>query len=315
MSSLLGLTLVSAAWLLWPKDNHDATSTDSSPAKTGPYVRSMEGTVPDGKLLPEHRAALATTGATTTPLAYGELKRLFDYYLSAVGEQSIDAISQQIQLALDQRLPPEHTAAAKRLLGLYLAFKLELVALDKTHMADASGAQALRKRFVAMQDLRAQFFSAEEVKGMFGFEDLYDTDALARLEIDQNPDLSTAQKRARIAALDAAMPATLRADREAPRAVMLAEQKVLEMRAKGASDDDIYRLRAQTFDAQAASRLAALDRDEQAWKTRIARYLEVRSHLIKSMADAPENERQAALDQLQQAQFTAMERPRLAAYN
>ena len=39
------------------------------------------------------------------------------------------------------------------------------------------------------------------------------------------------------------------------------EQQVQARRAQGASDDEIYRLRTAAFDAQAASRLAEVDRE------------------------------------------------------
>lgn len=311
-AGLLGLALLGAGWWLWPVGPAAVPANDatSAAAPGDAFVRSMAGTAPDGDLLPAQRGSGATAGA----LPYAELKRLFDYYLSAVGEQSIESIAQQIRAVLDQRLPSAQAEAAKRLLGQYLAFKRELVTLEKNLGAGPTGVQALRKRFVAMQDLRARFFNAAEEQGLFGFEDMYDADALARLEIDQNPALSAAQKREQLAALDAAMPAALRADREAPRVVLRAEQKAQEMRASGASEDDIFRMRAKAFDPAAASRLADLDREELAWKNRIASYLSERSKVLKTLANAPESERQAALSQLQQAQFSAEERPRLAAY-
>ena len=92
------------------------------------------------------------------------------------------------------------------------------------------------------------------------------------------------------------------------------EQRAADMRAKGASDDEIYRMRAKEFDAGAASRLADLDREEAAWKQRIVTYLEARSQVLKSQVNATPSERQQALITLQQSQFSEDERRRLAAY-
>ena len=149
---------------------------------------------------------------------------------------------------------------------------------------------------------------------MFGFEDAYDRDALARLEISQNTALSAVQKREQLAVVDASMSAALRADREAPRVVIKVEDMARQMRANGASDDEVYRMRAKELDPQAASRLAEVDQDELAWKNRIAAYLSERSKVLKAQADMPDSERQAALNQLQQAQFSEQERRRLPAY-
>lgn len=271
----------------------------------------MQGTVPDGdlRMLPGAQAALATSA-----LPYAELKRLFDYYLSAVGEQTIEAITQEIAGDLQQRLSADQLPAAKRLLALYLQFKLALVDLEKKPELAGTDVKAIRQRLLAMQDLRSQFFSFEETQGMFAFEDDYDQDAVARLEVSQNPALNAAQKKEQLAALDASQSALLREEREAPRVVLKVEEMAQTLRAQGASEDDIYRMRSKELNPEAAARLAEVDRDESAWKSRIASYLDERSKLLQAQGDALPAEREAALAQLQQSQFNPDERRRLAAY-
>jgi lipase chaperone LimK len=316
---LLGAAVGVAALIVWQVFFSQSTPVGAvtAPAQTGasganaPFVRSMQGTLPDGDLLALQGGQSAIPSGS---LAYGELRRLFDYYLSAVGEQSIEAITQHIHAELGRRLPAQQAKKAQRLLALYIEFKRELVELDGKPSLSGNGVAAIRARMLAMQDLRARYFSNEETQGMFGFEDAYDMDAVARLEVSQNPALSALEKQQQLAALDAAMPANLRAERDASTVVVRVEQKAQELRAKGASEDDIYRMRAKEFDASAASRLAEVDREEAAWKSRIASYLEERSKLLKASANATESERQASLAQLQQSAFSEAERPRLRAY-
>ena len=281
-------------------------------SRATPFVRSMQDTLPDGDLqaIQMGLAASASGGG----LAYGELKRLFDYYLSAVGEQSIETITLQIRGELDRRLPPSQAQKAQRLLGLYIAFKGELVRVESQPQLVGNGLQAIRGRFMAMQDIRARYFSAQESEGMFSFDDSYDLDAIARLEVSQNPALNAAQKKQQLAALDAVLPEQLRKEREATSIVVRIEQQAQELRAKGGSEDDVYRMRAKELDPQAAARLADVDREEAAWKGRIAQYLEERSKLFQSQANASASERQTVLAQLRQTHFTEAERPRLVAY-
>ncbi len=285
-----------------------AAAPASAPAA---FVKSQEGTQPDGKLSLQASAASSADGA---PLAYGELRRLFDYYLSALGEQNLPGITQQIQTELDRSLSPHQAQKARRLLDLYLSFKRGLVDLEAQPTLVGDSIAAIRQRMLAQQDLRSQYFNPEEIEGMFGFEDVMDADAVARLEISQNTKLSATQKQQRLAALDAAMSPTLRTEREASHAVATVEQRAAEMRSQGASDDDIYRMRAKEFDAGAASRLADLDREEAVWKQRIGTYLEARAQVLKSQSQASASERAQALLQLQQSQFSEEERRRLAAY-
>jgi lipase chaperone LimK len=313
--ALLGLAVLAGAMLAWWQQG-TALQTAARPVlaargERAPFVPSMVGTVADGDL-----QSMQDGGATgpTGALAYGELRRLFDYYLSAVGEKSVEAISQQIRSELDRRLAPPQAKKAQRLLALYIEFKRELVRLESEPQLVGNGVQAIRGRLLAMQDLRAHYFSAAETEGMFGFDDAYDMDAIARLEISQNPALSAAEKQKQYAALDAAMPATLREQRDASSVVVRVEQQAQDLRAQGASEDDIYRMRAKAFDPQAAARLADVDREELAWKARIARYVEERNKLLQSQSQATPSERQTALTQLQQSLFSEEERPRLAAY-
>ncbi len=316
-AGLIGLAVLASAMLAWWASNGSQAAPPPVPVlaadgKPAPFVASMRDTIPDGDLRSMQAGGNATTANGT--LAYGELRRLFDYYLSAVGEQSIEAITQQIRSELARRLAPVQAQKAQRLLALYIEFKRELVRLESQPQLVGPGVQAVRGRLLAMQDLRQRYFSAAETEGMFGFDDAYDLDAISRLEISQNAKLSAQEKQQQYAALDAAMPAALREQRDASSVVVRVEQLAQDLRAKGASEDDIYRMRAKAFDPEAAARLADVDREEKTWKARIAQYQEERNKLLQSQTQTSTSDRQAALAQLQQNYFTAEERPRLAAY-
>jgi lipase chaperone LimK len=148
---------------------------------------------------------------------------------------------------------------------------------------------------------------------MWGFDDTYDDDAVARWEIMQDTKLTPDEKRAKLAALDAKMPPELRKEREAPHVVAKEEDKARQMRAAGASEDDIYRMRAATFSPEAAARMAAVDQENADWKTRIADYLDARGQVLNntSLSDA---DKQSAVQQLRDAKFSANEQKRLGAY-
>lgn len=313
-AALLALALAGVFWLVGRNGTSEPAPGAATPQAQADaaFARSLQGTQPDGDL--RILSGGQSLGSNGPALPYAELKRLFDYYLSVVGEQSVQAIAQQIRQVLAQRLPAVQLDAANDLLARYLDYKRALVTLEQNPAQGGSNLALLRQRFASMQALRARWFSAAEDQAMFGLEDAYDQDALARMEVSQDPALGAGQKRERLAVLDAAMPATLRAERDAPRQIINVENKALEMRASGASDQDVFAMRAQALDPQAATRLAALDREEQAWKNRIGVYLSERSKLLQAQPDASASERQAALEQLQQSQFTPAELPRLAAY-
>ena len=307
--AVLGVVVVGAVYFLWPSEEQSPSAAASDETSTA-FAKSMDGTVPDGNI---QLGSLSSNAGVATVLPYGELKRMFDYYLSALGEKSLEVIVRQIREELDKRLKPTQADAAKRLLDKYLEYKRELLTVEQAQSADG-GMKAIRQRFTAMQDLRSKIFSPQENEGMFGLEDAYDMDALSRLEVSQNTTLTAEQKRDRLAALDAAMPKALREEHEAPRQVIRLEERAAEMRAKGASDADVFKMRSKELNPEAAARLAEVDREEAAWKGRINAYLAERSKLMKQYADGPAAEREAALNRLQQSKFSAEEIPRLVAY-
>jgi lipase chaperone LimK len=295
---MAGTALVLGAGLLWYSLGRadPAAAPVAGPAPDAfAFVRSMEGTRPDGKVRQDPAGELVVDA---------ELGHLFDYYLAGLGEKDLNAIKREIERTLDQRLAAPAAAKAKRLLASYLDYKRALAGVEKTLPATTSLAAAARARRDAMHKLRTAYFSASEIAGLFGFSDAYDSDALARLEIQQNAKLDPAQKAVKLAALDRQMPAALREEREAPARIVNTEAKVADLRAQGATDDDIYKMRAAAFSPDAANRLADLDREEAEWKRRIGDYLAQRG----SARD------EASLQYLRDKHFSAAEQLRLGAY-
>ncbi len=305
-----------ALWIGWSPSRTDTSKLSS--LENGQPALSLAGTAPDGLMALQAGALNPLPGqcreAGCSSLAYGELKRLFDYYLSTVGEQTIPEITRQIQHVLAENLRPAQLPQAQRLLDRYIAFKAALLRLEKDYAKKPEAERSLRARFLAMQSLRDNYFSAEETQAMFGLEDANDMDALARLEIANDATLSPSDKRSRLATLDQQMPRMLREDREAPRAVIRLEAQIAALRAQGAGDDEVFRARAKSLDSAAAGRLAELDQEERQWRQRIDSYLSDRARALQRLADAPDSEKQAALTDLQQARFSELERKRLAAY-
>ncbi len=270
-----------------------------APATSDPFafVRSMEGTRPDGNIKVDASGGLVIDA---------ELAHLFDYYLAGLGEKDLNAIRAEIERELDRRFQPAPAAQAKRLLASYLAYKGALVGLEQRLKPGPDMAKSARERIAAMQRLRQDFFTPAEIAGLFGFSDAYDADALARIEISQDPRLTPAQRAERLAGLDKNLSPAMREEREAPSRVLRTEDTVQKMRAQGATEDDIYRLRAAAFSTEGANRLAELDREEAAWQTRIKAYQAERAGI------AAGNE--AALQQLRNKYFSSEEQRRLGAY-
>ena len=267
------------------------------------FVRSMEGTKPDGNL---------KVAANSGLVVDAELAHLFDYYLSALGEKSLAAIKVETERELDRKLSPQAAAEAKRLLGRYLDYKRDLVDVEKNIKPGDSQAAMIRARLQGLRQARAKYFNASESSGLFALSDARDADALARVEVSESTTLNAEQKKQKMAQLDAQLPAPLREEREAPLKVSKMEEEVAQLRAKGGTDQDVYQLRAKTFSPEAAARLAEVDREEAQWQARIAMYLAARKQVLQG--GQPQAQQVAAITNLRQQYFSAEEQVRLPAY-
>ncbi|CAN7473736.1 lipase secretion chaperone [Duganella sp. LjRoot269] len=302
LSWLMALAAVLGAGLYLTPARNEAPTAPAKPADANyfAFVRSMEGTRPDGDIRQDGADKLAVNA---------ELAYLFDYYLAGLGEKPLDAIRTEIGRELDRRLSAKPAAQARRLLDAYLAYKRALVDVERGLPLVADQAQGARQRMDAMRRLRLAYFSAEEAEGLFSATDAYDLDALARLEINNDKSLTDAQRKERIAALDARLPQKVREEREAPTKVLRLEESVAQARAQGAGDNEIYRMRSSALSPEAAARLADVDREEADWQRRIAAYQAQRQQLQQQNRTDP-----SALQQLRDNGFTSDEQKRLAAY-
>ncbi len=283
-ASLIGgaaFTAAVAAALGWAAFGQGERSAAPSVVTVAPaakaFAPSLEGTRPDGAI----RVAL-DDGIVVD----AQLIALFEYYLSTVGEKSPGEVQVGIERELDRTLRPATADAAKRVLARYLAYKQALATLEAGPELAGPDAASLVRRLDALARVRAQFFTKAEIAAIFGQENAANADALARMRIHEDRSLTPQQARERLATLDASLPAELREEREAPLKIGRLQQEAERMRAAGAADEEIFRVRAEAFGADAAGRLAEVDREEAAWKQRIGAYLAQRKGLSESAVSA-----------------------------
>lgn len=256
---------------------------------------SLEGAEPDGAI----RANDA--GHLVIDL---ELRRLFDHFLIATGEEPLAAIRARIVAVLHARLPATAEAEAIAILDRYLAYR------------DAARQLSLpsdpRAGLGQLHDLRARMFAPEVARAFFAGEEAATYAALDRRDALLDPALSPAERERRIADIDSQLPADVREARAAATAPIDELNREQAMRAAGASDAQIAAARTAALGPEAAARLAELDRTRVAWDERLARFRAARAALLADpgLDDAARNRRIA---ELLAGSFTPEERIRVEA--
>lgn len=267
----------------------------------GALPASLDGSSPP-RLPTDGRGRLARTRA---------VRDFFDYFLTTQNEVSpagLDALVRgQIAAQLDA------TPAADEALDVWQRYNAYLHALGQLPQSSPATAQsgaemdfdalqlALDQRDAlgarAMGEWNAPFFAVESQQ--------QHTD-LARLRIASDPALSDAQKKARLAAWDAALPAQTRAARERASQQQAALDAISDAQQQaqkaGGSLDTLRAQITQTLGPEAAQRAVQMQQADNAWQARYADYANQRAQIDRQ--DLPPQQHDAQLAQLRQQFFS-----------
>jgi lipase chaperone LimK len=239
-----------------------------------------------------------------------DIRRIFDYFLAAVGEEPLRTSVERLHAYIARQLQAPAREQALSLLAQYLDYKRELVLLERDlpQMADLD---ALRQREAAVQALRARIFAGEVHQAFFAREEAYNRFTLQRLAIQQDSRLDGAGKAAAVDRLRESLPEELQ-ESVLPQLQNQLREQTAKLHAEGANPAQVRQLRQQLVGAEATERLEALDRKRQAWTQRLASYLAAKVE-IEANPGLSASDRAAAVAQLAEEHFDERERLRLSA--
>jgi len=209
-------------------------------------------------------------------IADHRVRNLFEYYLTAIGEEPLESIVARIKYDLSQQLSGAALAQANDILEGYLQYRNNM-AVIKNQFVNQYGNQTysldiIKEMKVALRASRFNFLSEEVVEAFFQQEDEYDDYMMAKVQLMSDRFLSQLEKDDLQNQLD----------QNAPRWITDADQKanhISNVRAQestlkeqGAGDAEIYALREQAYGAEGAENLKALDIQRKQWKQLVALY-------------------------------------------
>jgi lipase chaperone LimK len=238
-----------------------------------------------------------------------DLLHLFDFYLAGREEEGLDKVLTRIHQDLAAQLKGNALDQARDLLSRYVDYR---IALQNLPEADSSmDAGALRQRLDALNATRQQYFSAEEYALFFANENAENEYMVQRLALGQQSGLSEEQRQQAVAELELQLPDEVRETRAASTRQGELYATTQAMLERGASAEEIRQVREQALGSEAANALAELDRQQAAWKQRLADYASERNRL--RAAGLSDTELQSAVAELQASRFDERERMRVQA--
>ncbi|MCU1716108.1 lipase secretion chaperone [Pseudomonas sp. 5P_3.1_Bac2] len=274
-------------------------ASDKPPAPQ--MTTSLRGTEVDGVFYVDEAGNLLITP---------DIRRIFDYFLSTIGEEPLEQSIARLRGYIDAQLQEPARSQAHTLFNQYLQYKQELIALeiDLPQSTDLSG---LTQREAAVKALRERIFSAEAVEAFFGTEQRYNEFTLQRLAILHDQSLSDDEKTARVQQLRDALPEELQ-EQALTRLQVELRQQTQALQANGGSAEDIRRLRQQTVGVEATERLEQLDGKRSQWQQRLTSFQEQRQKITANEGLSQADKDQATARLLEE-NFNETERLRVDA--
>lgn len=234
-------------------------------------------------------------------------RRLFDYFLSLIGRESLATIKQRVALLIQSTLPSPAKEQAWQLFNNYLSYKTALGTLPE-HDGSIVGMQTSLKQ---VHDLQSAHFRPEVTAAFFGNERAYDEYMLQRFNVLHNQELSDEQKHAQLEQLQLTVHPELKRIVEASNVPAQLQKQVETMRKSQASPEAIRALREQTVGIEAANRLEALDQRRAEWESRYTHYRQQYTAILEQSYSADEQNREIRL--LREQLFNSTEQRRVEA--
>lgn len=281
------------------------TKADRPPPRPGP----VPGSTADGLRADSLRGSEVDGGvrldAAGRVAPDRELRRLFDYFLSRLGERDPAQIRADL-LAWLQTQPQLDAAARSEVLNLFDRY----VELQRASAA-LGRSDDLAADLKRLSELRRRELGAALAQAWFGEEEAYAANTLQRLALARDTTLDAATRAQRQADLDAQLDPQQRQTRADSTDYQLAVAQSEQLAADRASAAQRAQQRTELWGADAALRLAQLDEQELSWQLRLRAYARAREQLFADRALAPA-QREQRLERLLEG-FSETERRRVLA--
>lgn len=236
------------------------------------------------------------------------LRQLFEYYLSALGEESLPTLVARIEQQLGQLDNPARSEALG-ILGDYLDYKLALGDLEASYGEPSDpGPEEMARRMEEIHGLRRTWLAADVAEAFFASEEALDRFQLSQRRIARDQTLSDAERAEALARAERALPEPVRRARQETRQFADYEQA---RQALANDPEALAAWREGTFGAEIAARLEEVEVRQRDWSRRWQAYSAARRELIDAGLAGPE--RDAALHALRERHFDGAEQLRAEA--
>lgn len=266
--------------------------------------RSLQGTEVDGEIIINDKAQLVATRG---------LRRFYDYFLSALGEEESETIDARVEAYILNNTPQPAANEAIKLYYQYQTYLKQVAAIQSQSNKPANSIEAIEKQQEQVKTVRSQLFTPKVEAAFFSTEDQLQAYNKQMLKIAQDKSLSNAEKQQAKQRYLQNLPDSLtkkQAEQQANLQQLMTRTE--QMKKRGANEQQLLEMRTELVGIEAAHRLAELDKQTQDFDRRFESYQQQKRQITASNASPSEKQQQIAA--LEKRLFSDNEQKRLVGY-
>lgn len=244
-----------------------------------------------------------------------KILHLFEFYLTAIGEESLEIIVTRIKNNIREQLTAQALNDAIHILEGYLQYRNKITALKQEYnqnqyMADYSIEHVIKAKNELI-GIRWHYLSGEVIAAFFEQEDEYENYMLRLTAIAKDNSLNKEQKDDALSILNAQTPNWLIEQQNSINELNKYRQQYSELSSQGASDNELRAFTEQKFNAEASDRLSQLESDRRLWQQRLSEY-RVELNILLGIESDPQAQ-QGLIRELRHQYFNRQEIKRVSA--
>ncbi|CAG2154233.1 Lipase chaperone [compost metagenome] len=285
-------------------------TTDAALPPTMGQVASDDDTTAASLPIPSHLRGVAVDGGVDVDrngslIVNRKLKNLFHHMIGmAEGDPArLSGVRESLKTWLLEQATP--ATAQDEVMAAFDRYMTYLEAASHVQLPSQSPGD-LERVYQTLALLRRQHLGQVMAEGFFAEQEALDRYTVEQRRVLADDTLSPDERKQRLDALAQQLPESLARPLAQTRKISQLAQDTESLRASGASQEAIDRLRTERFGPEAAERFRALDQQQAQWKQRLVSYQAERDAIRADSSLAPEAQARA-IDELVARRFSGTE--------
>lgn len=239
-----------------------------------------------------------------------KVKNLFEFYLSAMGEDTLEDCIARIRHNLQGQLSFAALSQATEILEGYIQYRNHIGEIKNDFMARYPQGSYQIATVKEMKDVaresRSLFLSEVAINAFYQKEDEYDEVMLERVAIKSNNSLSKEEKISLLNNLKDNSPQWMLEQEKQATLISTVQKQETTIRENGGTQEDVQALRVESYGEEAAANLHKLDLSRAKWNERVEAYRNEAAPALNSNQYSKQEQHQI-LNDLRHQYFTGPE--------